>query len=928
MLNRNSGLPATAGETSGPSFRERFNLPGIMFAILLSPGSAAAAEVEIAWDAVDDDRVSVYEVHWGEESGDYQWHTQSQATHAKVDGLVDGRTYHFAAKACTADLTLCSEFSEELAATIAESAPSADFDLDVTTGTAPLTVTFSSAASTGTIDAYAWDFGDGGTSSEPSPSYTYTRPGSYDVTLTVDGPGGSSTALQSGAVSVSDFYVTPAQPCCSTAPQPGAGPPSYPPPVPNFTESVTSGPSPLTVTFSNDSSGEIDSYLWDFGDGGSSTAATAVYTFDTAGTYTVSLDVTGPGGSSVKTKSDLITVSSVPPPVAAYTADPVTGSAPLAVQFSDASSGDVTSYSWSFGDGNTSSARNPNHAYDTPGQYDVTLTVAGPGGTDVHTESRLVTVLGEDLPIEVGEITIDHAWQRVALERSFTDPVVIVTPVSHNGGDPVMARIDNIDSTGFSVRLQEWAYLDDRHMTEVVGYVVVERGMHQLPNGAWLEADRIDNVAGGAWHFGPFAAPFSTTPVVLSSMNTLNDASPAVTRLREIDAGGFEVTLQAEERNAAPHASESIGYIAWEPSCGEVNGLRFAAGQTLDEVTHDPAGIIFADACNPIDGAFNAAPVLLADMQTTDGPNTANLRWTNKGAYSVDVWVDEEQSRDTETDHTTEVVGYLAIREHKPTEPLVIELGELAAGDQWQWVELSQQFIDPVVIAKLMSADDPEPAILRIKDVSNSGFALRVQEWDYLDGAHPLELVGYMVVERGRHQLPNGAWLEAGRTTTDATGTFVGIDYTTPFSTDPVVVTAVTTYHGGDAVTTRVRNISASGFETGMIEQESNAHRHVAEAIDYVAIEPSIVTLGGLQIEAGRTADIVTHAPQTVDFALAAARPPIVLADMQTADGGDTSVCRVDQIDQYSMRTWVQEEQSNDSEIAHTNEAIGYIVFD
>lgn len=905
MLNRHPGPTATTRQIATPLACNRLNLAFTLVSILLTPGIAAAAEIELAWDAVDDDRVGVYEVHWGEASGDYQWETQSPTTGAKIEGLVEGRTYYFAAKACTADSTLCSDFSQELTATIAEGAPSAGFTLDVTSGAAPLTVAFSSAASTGTIDTYAWDFGDGGTSSVPSPSYTYATPGSYDVTLTVDGPGGSSTSLQSGAVSV-----------------------SYTPPVANFTESATSGSDPFTVTFTDDSSGEIDSYLWNFGDGGSSTAATAVYTFDAAGTYTVSLDVTGPGGTSIKTKSDLITVSSVPLPVAGYTADPVSGPAPLAVQFTNTSTGDITSYSWSFGDGNSSVLQSPNHAYDTPGEYDVTLTVTGPGGTDVHTEKGLVTVLGGDLPIEVGEIAIDHAWQRVALERSFTDPVVIVTPVSHNGGDPVMVRIDNIDSTGFAVRLQEWLYLDDQHTTEVVGYMVVERGTHQLPNGAWLEADRIDDVAGAAWHFGPFAAPFSTTPVVLSSINALDDASPAVTRLRDIDAGGFEVTLQAEESHAAIPATGSIGYIAWEPSCGEVNGLRFAAGHTLNAVTQDPAGIIFADACDQIDGEFETAPVLLADMQTTDGPDTANLRWANKGTYSVDIWVDEEQSLDVETNHTTEVVGYLAIGERKPIEPLVIEFGELNAGDQWQWVELSQQFVDPIVIAKLMSADDPEPAILRIKDVSTSGFALRVQEWDYLDGAHPLELVGYMVVERGRHQLPNGAWLEAGRMTTDATGAFVGVDYTAPFATDPIVVTAITTYDGGDAVTTRVRNVSTSGFETGMMEQESNSHHHVAEAIDYVAMEPSIVNLGDMQIEAARTPDVVTHAPQRVDFARSTERLPIVLADMQTTDGGDTSVCRVDQIDQYSMRAWVQEEQSKDSEIAHTTEAIGYIVVD
>ena len=52
-------------------------------------------------------------------------------------------------------------------------------------------------------------------------------------------------------------------------------------------------------------------------------------------------------------------------------------------------------------------------------------------------------------------------------------------------------------------------------------------------------------------------------------------------------------------------------------------------------------------------------PVFLADMQTTDGWDTANLRWQNKDFYAIDVKIAEERSRDSETYHTTEVVGYM-----------------------------------------------------------------------------------------------------------------------------------------------------------------------------------------------------------------------------------------------------------------------------
>ena len=77
-------------------------------------------------------------------------------------------------------------------------------------------------------------------------------------------------------------------------------------------------------------------------------------------------------------------------PVAAFTSSAQTGLAPHAVTFTDQSSGTVTSWSWSFGDGSTSSQASPMHTYTTPGIYDVSLVVTGPGGFDVQFESEYV----------------------------------------------------------------------------------------------------------------------------------------------------------------------------------------------------------------------------------------------------------------------------------------------------------------------------------------------------------------------------------------------------------------------------------------------------------------------------------------------------------------------------------------------------------
>ena len=70
----------------------------------------------------------------------------------------------------------------------------------------------------------------------------------------------------------------------------------------------------------------------------------------------------------------------IPPPAADFTCDPTAGEAPLAVQFTDESTGVIRSRLWEFGDGGTSAERNPVHVYAAPGKWTVTLAVAGPGG--------------------------------------------------------------------------------------------------------------------------------------------------------------------------------------------------------------------------------------------------------------------------------------------------------------------------------------------------------------------------------------------------------------------------------------------------------------------------------------------------------------------------------------------------------------------
>ncbi|UCE18050.1 MAG: PKD domain-containing protein, partial [Gemmatimonadota bacterium] len=152
----------------------------------------------------------------------------------------------------------------------------------------------------------------------------------------------------------------------------------------------TTGCAPLTVEFTDQSTGDITSWDWSFGDDESSTEQNPAHQYQSAGTFTVRLTVTGPGGDDTEIKNDYIAVD--PLPQANFSASPTSGPSPLTVQFTDLSTGDIDSWFWDFGDDGTSTQQNPSHEYQTEGTYSVILTVTGPCGPDTLTETDYIHV--------------------------------------------------------------------------------------------------------------------------------------------------------------------------------------------------------------------------------------------------------------------------------------------------------------------------------------------------------------------------------------------------------------------------------------------------------------------------------------------------------------------------------------------------------
>ena len=271
-------------------------------------------------------------------------------------------------------------------------APTAAFTAAPTEGAAPLAVPFTNDSLN--ASSYHWDFGDGQTAVSANPTHIYSQAGVYTVTLTASNPGGSDTLIRPTYVRVHE------------------------PPTASFVGSPRLGSLPLIVTFTN-LSDQASSYVWDYGDGSTSTNAayTHSHIYETAGLYTVKLTAVNSFGTDTLTRSGYVRVYDAPIPD--FTAVPTAGTKPLTVQFTNQSQ-NATSYLWSFGDGTTNLTESPSHTYQESGVYTVTLRATNPGDSVELVRAQYITVYDVPEPAfsaapRAGLLTLTTAFTNLSL---------------------------------------------------------------------------------------------------------------------------------------------------------------------------------------------------------------------------------------------------------------------------------------------------------------------------------------------------------------------------------------------------------------------------------------------------------------------------------------------------------------------------------
>ncbi len=258
--------------------------------------------------------------------------------------------------------------------------PVAVLESDIQTANSPALVRFSSARSAGggsPLASARWDFGDGSPIvGGATVEHVYDRDGIFTATLMVEDQDGLE-AIDRREIRIHSV---------------GQGP------IASLSASDERIDPGARVTFSSAGSRDPDGgsvfLRWDFGDPDSgpadhSTAASPSHVFAAEGTYEVVLTVIDDEGSEVTRRAAITVGQGDGPPRAAFGVR-ASGRDLLRLTFSDRSTGAVTSWLWDFGDGATSTQRDPVHNYAQPGLYTVALTVAGPDGSDRATKELQV----------------------------------------------------------------------------------------------------------------------------------------------------------------------------------------------------------------------------------------------------------------------------------------------------------------------------------------------------------------------------------------------------------------------------------------------------------------------------------------------------------------------------------------------------------
>lgn len=561
--------------------------------------------------------------------------------------------------------------------------------------------------------------------------------------------------------------------------------------------------------------------------------------------------------------------------------------------------------------------------------------------------------------MEIGTATATSSWTTIPLTNTYIKPVVQVTILDgNNPNSPVTTRVRNASGNSFDVKLQfpTDSFAPVTTNSETIYYMVVEAGVWELGDtGIKLEADIAEDVSRlgcGTCGYTPgtvitYDHAYTTAPLVFHQVMSENDtdwitsyASDDSIRSTPPQTDAFQLSMMGAQSTSS-HDPEDIGYIVFQSEATDTaSGVPFETDSTGDSVL----GYSDAHRTEVLDNTYTSTPVALVSQNSMDGSDGAWAMLDTLTTTDITMYVDEDQTVDTERSHASEDVGYVVFG----------QTGNFTLND-WSFlrdpitVELEQTYTNPVVVTMpYITSDLHSPFSTRVYDVQPDSFTLRLDFPPDNFGTETLnysEPVYYMVMEEGQWQMGDmkvEAHLEEDISTvayiTSWTGEAMTYDHT--YTNNPLIFHQVMSDDDPtwisswvSAPSRRTNPPTTAGFDLALnATQVSTSYTHAPEDIGWIAFEDvSLDEYEGTEFRThfGRDAmrgnsdscTTYTHGGTYVDGG-------IILASQMGMDGIDGTWISACSVSDTAIGFQAEEDQSFDSERSHTDEDYALMVFE
>lgn len=465
--------------------------------------------------------------------------------------------------------------------------PAAAFSAEVS----DLDVAFNAGESSdpdGSIENYAWDFGDGTTGTGKKADKHYAAAGTYSVKLTVTDDRGGKTSSTKSVVAVAPNVL----------------------PTASFTASIEDVSASFDASTSSDSDGSIVSYDWNFGDGTQATGNQVQKQF-APGDYVVALTVTDNRGGTATTTRPIKAVAPNVLPQAAFESSVVDLDASFDGGTSTDSDGTIAAYAWSFGDGTTGSGRNVTKRYNSAGQYTVTLTVTDDRGGASTTTRTVEAVAPNVLPVagfqsnsndlvadfDGGE-SADSDGSIVSYAWNFGDGTTgsgKTVSKSFAAGGTYSVTLTVTDNRGGSASTTKQLTVTAPNVMPKAAFTVSQSGLSVAVDGSG-SSDPDGNVTGYSWSFGDGTTGSGAT----ASKSYIAAGTHTIVLTVTDDRGGMTSTSQSVTVSApgpVKPSAENTGVPAGTPLTVHNGNLTITtAGTVIDRM--DIRGFVIVKAPN------------------------------------------------------------------------------------------------------------------------------------------------------------------------------------------------------------------------------------------------------------------------------------------------------------------------------------------